>query len=161
MTIEERRQAVVAEALSWEGTPFHVASCAKGSGGGVDCAGLVMATFAALGMVVPEPLPNIDPRHASHNRRSLILEWLKGHPELCRDVSDQVTINERFGQKGILAGDVVCYRYGLCVHHCGIAISVVYTLQAVYPYGVTRFDMTGPLFRRQYQATFRALPLCL
>lgn len=157
MTTDQLRQAVVAEALSWEGTPFHVASCAKGSGGGIDCAGLVMATFATLGMVVPEPLPYVDPRHASHNTRSFILEWLEGHPELCRDVSGEVTIDDR---KGILAGDVVCYRYGLCVHHCGIAISEVYTMQAVYPYGVTRFDMTGPLFRKQYQATFRALPLC-
>jgi cell wall-associated NlpC family hydrolase len=160
MTIEQLRQAVVLEALSWEGTPFHVASSAKGPGGGVDCAGLVMATFSVLGMVVPEPLPYVDPQYASHNRRSLILAWLNGHPDLCRDVSAEVTLEE-FGQKGIQSGDVVCYRYGLCVHHCGIAISKVYTVQAVYPHGVTRFDMTGPLFRKQYQATFRALPLCL
>jgi cell wall-associated NlpC family hydrolase len=159
MTIDQLRQAIVTEALSWEGTPFHVASYSKGPGGGVDCAGLVMATFATLGMVVQEPLPYIDPQHASHNRRSLILEWLTGHPDLCRDVSGEVTL-DKFGQKGILVGDVVCYRYGLCVHHCGIAISQVYTMQAVYPYGVTRFDMTGALFRKQYQSTFRALPLC-
>jgi len=160
MTIEQLRQTIVAEALSWEGTPFHVASSAKGLGGGVDCGGLVMAVFASVNMVMPEPLPYIDPRHASHNKRSFILEWLERHPELCRDVSSEVTIDDRIGQKGILAGDVVCYRYGLCVHHCGIAISSVYTVQSVYPYGVTKFDMTGPIFRKQYQATFRALPLC-
>ena len=160
MTIDQLRQQIVTEALSWEGTPFHVGSHAKGPGGGVDCAGLVMAVFAAVNMVVMEPLPFIDPRHASHNKHSFILEWLDRHPELGRNVSNEVTFIDRIGQRGILAGDVVCYRYGLCVHHCGIAISEVYTMQAVHPYGVTRFDMTGQYFKAQYQATYRPVVLC-
>ncbi len=160
MTIDQRQSAIVAEALSWEGTPFHVGACVKGVTGGVDCAGLVMSIFAAMGMVNLEPLPFIDPRHACHNEKSLILEWLRKRTDLAKDVSELMVFDENVGQRGIEIGDVICYRHGLCVHHCGIAISSVYTMQAVYPYGVTRFDMTGPYFRKHYQAAFRPLLLC-
>lgn len=160
MTKEQLRQVIVTEALSWEGTPFRVGSRAKGPGGGVDCAGLAMAVFAAANLTIVEPFPFVDPQHASHNQHSFILEWLARHPELGRDVSSEVVFDEPFRPLGILAGDLVCYRYGLCVHHCGVAISPVCTIQAVYPGGVARFDMCSQYFRQQYHATYRPLPLC-
>jgi cell wall-associated NlpC family hydrolase len=160
MTIDERRRLIVAAALSWQGTPFRLASAAKGPGGGVDCAGLVMAVFAEVGMVMQERLPHVDPHHASHNKRSFIIDWLERHPEIVCNISSDVTFDECHGQRGILAGDVVCYRYGQCVHHCGIALDECWTIQSVYPYGVTTFDMTGPYFWRQYHATFRPILLC-
>ena len=51
MTILEsaQRQAVLAEAESWIGTPFHHQGQVKGRQGGVDCAMLLLEVFLAAG----------------------------------------------------------------------------------------------------------------
>jgi cell wall-associated NlpC family hydrolase len=45
----ELRAAIVAEAMSWLGTPYH--HRAKLKGVGVDCAQVVLAVYAAVGIV--------------------------------------------------------------------------------------------------------------
>jgi len=55
MTIAERI-AVIEEALSWDGTPFHDRACVKGKDGGVDCARFISAVFRnALGLDTTVP----------------------------------------------------------------------------------------------------------
>jgi len=54
MTLLTPREAVVAEALRWVGTPFHHAARMRGVG--VDCANLLIGVFNAVGLV-----PAIDP----------------------------------------------------------------------------------------------------
>lgn len=50
------RQAVVREALSWEGTPFHDRAAVKGKDGGVDCARLLSEVFrSAIGLETSVP----------------------------------------------------------------------------------------------------------
>lgn len=49
MTEGEGRAAVVAEALSWVGTPYH--HRAKLKGVGVDCAQFVLAVYANAGLI--------------------------------------------------------------------------------------------------------------
>src|SRR5690348_2124744 len=50
------RKAVVDEALSWEGTPFHQRASVKGKDGGVDCARFISAVHLnALGLETSVP----------------------------------------------------------------------------------------------------------
>lgn len=50
------RKAVVDEALSWEGTPFHNRASVKGKDGGVDCARFISAVHLnALGLKTAVP----------------------------------------------------------------------------------------------------------
>ncbi len=46
------RQSIVAEALSWAGTPYHHQARLKGVG--VDCVGLPIGVARALGLVPPD-----------------------------------------------------------------------------------------------------------
>ncbi len=55
----EERRAVVAEAMTWRGTPFHMNAMVKGPDGGVDCVRLVSRAFGDSG-VIPE-LAGVDP----------------------------------------------------------------------------------------------------
>ena len=57
----EARQAVVAEALSWQGTPFAMNQMVKGSG--VDCLRLVWRCFCDAG-VIPDPGGDPWPKHS-------------------------------------------------------------------------------------------------
>jgi cell wall-associated NlpC family hydrolase len=55
---QEQRQKVVAEAMTWRGTPWRHAADVKGRNGGVDCGMLLIRSFKDSG-VCPELL---DPR---------------------------------------------------------------------------------------------------
>lgn len=48
---DPRRQAVVAEALTWLRTPWHHEGTIKGAG--VDCGQFLIAVFAAVGLIAP------------------------------------------------------------------------------------------------------------
>lgn len=53
---EIQRQAVIKEALEWEGTPFHERAAVKGKDGGVDCARLLSEVFRnAVGLKTSVP----------------------------------------------------------------------------------------------------------
>lgn len=52
------RADVVAEALSWEATPYHAAGRLKGIG--TDCAVLPLLTYIAVGI-----LPDVAPEYSS------------------------------------------------------------------------------------------------
>lgn len=49
MITEEQRQAVIVEARSWLGTPYHTRANLKGVG--VDCAWLLIEVYAAAGVI--------------------------------------------------------------------------------------------------------------
>ncbi len=97
------RAAVVAEARSWIGTPYHHAADIKGHG--VDCAMLLVRVYCDLGLVEP-----FDPRpytrdwflHRSEERYLRLL--LKLSREV-REPSD---------------GDIVLCRIGRCFAHAGV-----------------------------------------
>jgi cell wall-associated NlpC family hydrolase len=61
MTESEQRAAVVAEAISWASTPFHMNGTIKGPRGGVDCGRYPALVYRACGLTVPD-LPAHWPR---------------------------------------------------------------------------------------------------
>lgn len=50
------RKAIVEEALSWTGTPFHPEGRVKGPHGGCDCATFIQEVFIAAGVIQREAL---------------------------------------------------------------------------------------------------------
>jgi len=71
MTPEEQRTAVVREALTWVGTPFHERAAVKGAG--VDCARFISAVFKnALG--IDMPVPDVSLQYNLHHDREIYLE---------------------------------------------------------------------------------------
>ena len=98
-----QRAAVVAEARSWIGTPYH--NCADIKGVGVDCGMLLVRVFVDTALVAPfDPRPYPTDRHL-HRGEERYLGFLS---ELCAPV------------EAPLAGDIMVLRYGRCYSHGGV-----------------------------------------
>jgi NlpC/P60 family putative phage cell wall peptidase len=99
---------IVAEALSWCGTPFHAGAAVKGAG--CDCYGLVVGVWAALTGRQPQPLPC-----AYQPERTAL-----------RRVQDQMFVHlSGIAERGALwstaPGDILLFAPdGGTVVHCGI-----------------------------------------
>lgn len=103
LTSDLQRAAVVAEARSWIGTPYH--NCADIKGVGVDCGMLLVRVFVDTGLCPPfdpRPYPIDWHLHRSDER------YLGFVFERCCEVA------------GPLAGDVMVLRYGRSYSHGGI-----------------------------------------
>lgn len=103
------RAAIVAEALTWLGTPYHHHARVKGAG--VDCAQILLAVYAdALGLA-----PSLDPgayptQWHLHRSEELYLHWL-----------------QRAGARQVQApalGDVALFRFGRTWSHSAIVIGL-------------------------------------
>ncbi len=104
----EGRAAVVAEAMTWLGTPHH--HRAKKKGVGVDCAQFPLAVYAAVGLV--EDFDTGDyPR-----------DW-----HIHKDEERYVPIVERFAREIAVAevkpGDLLVYKIGRVFSHGAICLA--------------------------------------
>lgn len=103
------RAALLAEAESWVGTPFHHMADVKGQG--VDCGMLVLRVFQAVGLlppaVDPRPYPVAWCLHRAEDRFTPIL---RAHCVLIDAATPA-------------PGDVACFRVGRAVYgHIAIAL---------------------------------------
>lgn len=74
LPVSEQRAAVAQEAMAWLGTPYHHHARIKGVG--VDCAQILIAIYAGLGLA-----PEIDPGHYAHDwhlhqREEVYIDWV-------------------------------------------------------------------------------------
>lgn len=101
------RQAVLAAACTWLGTPYR--HRARLQGVGVDCAQLLVAVYSAAGLVPAVDLGDYPIDWHLHQDEERFLGWL--HELGARRVPD--------GQPA-QAGDVAVFRFGRCFSHGGI-----------------------------------------
>ena len=114
------RAAVVAEARSWIGTPYHHAADVKGAG--VDCAMLLVRVYADLGFVEPfDPRP-YPPDWMLHRSEERYLGFLLARAG-------------RVERPGL--GDVMLFRVGRCFAHGGI-VSALNPLRIVHAFATVR-----------------------
>jgi cell wall-associated NlpC family hydrolase len=122
------RAAIVAEAISWEGTPYH--SHARIKGAGVDCAQLPAAVYSAAGC-----MPIVHPVYSE--------QWM-----MHRD--DEIYLSEirRFAREiaieAIQPGDLVVWKFGRTYSHSAIVIDPPLVIHAVLKgRAVIRADIDG------------------
>lgn len=72
-----RRQAVLAEARTWVGTPYVHQASAKGAG--CDCLGLVRGVWRALYGAEPETMPAYNPSWAELHGEETLLDAARRH----------------------------------------------------------------------------------
>ena len=97
------RAAIVAEARSWIGTPYHHMADVKGVG--CDCAMLLVRVYVDLKLVEPfDPRPYTRDWHL-HRGEERYLGFLLAR---AREVAAP------------LPGDVILFKYGRCFSHGGI-----------------------------------------
>lgn len=115
----EQRQAVVEEAMTWVGTPYHHLGDVKGAG--VDCAMILIRVYVGLGFA-----PAFDPRPYPaqwyfHHDEERYLGWIKKY-------CDPIDIAH--------PGDIAVYKFGRCVAHGAIILSDDLMVHAYAPAGV-------------------------
>lgn len=119
MTEAEQRAAVVAEARTWLGTPYHHAAGVKRAG--VDCAFLLIRVYAAVGLIEtfdPRPYPADWHLHRDQER---YLGWVH---QYARPVPAP------------LPGDIVLFKFGRCVSHGAIVVDWPTVIHAYRSEGV-------------------------
>lgn len=99
------RAAVVAEAISWLGTPWHHGAAVRGAG--IDCARLLKAVYVGAGVVTDFPLDSYP------------ADWM-----LHRDEERFLGIVAQYCERifAPLPGDLALWRYFRCYSHGGIVI---------------------------------------
>lgn len=128
MTEAETRAAIVAEALTWEGTPYHNRARIKGVG--VDCAQFPAAVYEAVGLV-PHLDPEYSPQWYLHRDEELYLQWVKPH---AREI----------GRDELGPGDFAIWKYGRTYSHGAIVIEPPVVIHAnLIAEAVVRSDMDG------------------
>lgn len=129
MTIQEQRQAVLAEARRWLGTPYHHRGRIRGVG--VDCAMLPAEVYAACGLIPKVAIAYYPPDWHLHRggERYLGHVLANAHPVLRP-----------------MPGDLCLWRFGRCLAHGAIVVSWPVVIHAVAGLAVLEEDAsTRPL----------------
>lgn len=135
----EVRAAIVAEAMSWMGTPFHHAARVKGAG--VDCAQLLIAVYAGAGLIEAFPVPHYPSDWAVHRDEPRFLQTML---EYCRPVDPPSP------------GDLALFQYGRTPSHGGIWLPGNRLLHAWIDEGrVTISDLPGSPLEARLHGYFR------
>jgi NlpC/P60 family putative phage cell wall peptidase len=136
--------AIVAEARSWLGTPYHHMADIKGVG--VDCGMILVRVYCGLGLVDEfDPRPYTRDWHL-HRSEEIYLQTV----ERCADEIDREDLD---------LGDIVVFRVGRCYSHGGIVVDLS-PLRIVHPYMVQRLvvedeiDSVPELYRAMNTARF-------
>jgi cell wall-associated NlpC family hydrolase len=80
------REAVVAEARTWLGTPYHLNQCVRGAG--VDCARFIHAVLHACGLMPAEFIERFGTDWASHTSEEVYkFRMLRHAPEILEGIS--------------------------------------------------------------------------
>ena len=124
-----KRDEIIAEALTWLGTPYQHAQMVKGAG--VDCGMILVGIFSAVGLIPPEfrPKPYAPDWHM-HRSEEKYLDQIKGFAH---------EIERNQAQRG----DVVVFKFGRTFSHGAVIIDASLVLHAALKDGkVTLADMS-------------------
>lgn len=140
MTEAEGRAAVVAEALTWRGTPYHPHARIKGVG--VDCAQIVAAVYFNVGLIPAYETPAYSQQwHLHRDGERYIMEVLKFAAEVPLDHARPA--------------DVILFKYGRAFSHGGILVEPNRIVHAVRRDGlvlVGELDRDADLMAREKRA---------
>jgi cell wall-associated NlpC family hydrolase len=115
-----QRAAVITEARSWVGTPYH--NCADIKGAGVDCGMLLVRVFVDTGLCLPfEPRPYAADWHL-HRSEERYLGFVF-------DRAAEIEVPQ--------PGDLMLLRFGRCYSHGGI-VTKAKPLTIVHAYASAR-----------------------
>lgn len=131
------RARIVAEALTWIGTPYADLQGLKGPGGGVDCVYLLLGVAQAVGALpATYPRPVYSSQAHLHTDREHYREALEavGCQEIPWDARQP--------------GDIVLFRFGRVASHAAILVTPSEIVHAHSRRGVLRHPVPGSWWAR-------------
>lgn len=151
-TVEARRAALVAEALSWTGTPYVSNGRVKGKQGGVDCLMFLVGAFENAAEIPHLEIPHYPPDWHLHQTKELFLDGMDGTPGL-RHWCDEV-------ERAPLPGDILMVKFGHCYSHGAIVVKwpIVVHAYCRRPVGRDDAERTSVLSRIHESIPLRGQP---
>lgn len=132
-TEKRQREAIVKEALSWLGTPYHHMGRVKGAG--VDCGMFILGVFENCNLLPKTKVDYYPHDWHLHRDKQQYLGWLGKYTK-------RVSAPQ--------PGDIVAYQYGRCISHGAIVIQWPQVIHAYIDLGVVLADAAkGELTERQ------------
>lgn len=117
LPISEQRALVVAEAMTWLRTPYHHAARVKGAG--VDCAQILIAVYAGVGLIDDFQPADYPPDWMLHRSEERYLSYVTQY------APRQVERPE--------PGDIAIWRFGRCFSHGAIVVDYPLIIHAYQP----------------------------
>jgi cell wall-associated NlpC family hydrolase len=128
----EQRAAVVSQARSWIGTPYH--NCADVKGAGVDCGMLLVRVFVDTGLCPPfDPRPYPADWHLHRSEERYLGFVFDRACEISTGVAAAGAAAASPTRRPIGPGDVMVLRFGRCHSHGGIVTNAT-PLRIVHAY---------------------------
>jgi len=121
----DARQAIIAEAETWIGTPYHHAAAVKGAG--VDCARILIEVYSAACGITKPDVGYYPADWMLHRSEERYLGWIE---QYC----DRVAVPRM--------GDIVLFKFGRCFSHSGIVVAWPNIIHAQRGEGVCYADAT-------------------
>lgn len=103
----EIREAILEEAKSWLGTPFHDDARIKGVG--VDCAQFVAACYLASGAVDHFEIPHYTSQWFLHNDEEKLRDFV-------------LRFGKQIDEEAVKPGDLVLFKIGRAFGHAAIIV---------------------------------------
>ena len=122
---QRERENLLAEALTWLGTPYHHAGRVKA--GGTDCGMLILQAFINAGLIEDTEVEYYPMDWHLHRSAERYLGWVTRY---CKKVERSVP----------LSGDIVVYRYGRCISHGALVVDWPQIIHAYLGLGVVLAD---------------------
>ena len=105
MNVQQQREAVAAEAMSWLATPYHHEGKLKGVG--VDCAQILIEVYSACGLIKKFDTGHYPPDWHMHRSVERYLGWVQQYAH-------------RVETPGL--GDMAMWKFGRCFAHGSIFV---------------------------------------
>ncbi len=142
MTTEsEQRDAVIAEARTWIGTPHHNGARIKGVG--VDCGQFPLATYEAVGLI-----PHVEPaRYSAQFALNKDREW---YLETCQQYGKELP-EGKLPQRG----DFVIFKVGRVFSHGAIVVNWPHIIHSLSGVGVITDKADSSWFTHMKDGTLR------
>ncbi len=141
-----RQAELLTEAQSWLATPF--VHRAKVKGAGADCVTLTAEIMVACRAIDSYAFPRYSLDWAKHQSHSLVLEWLEASERFVRLPDDESPV----------PGDVGCYKYGKCVHHCSVVLAPPVLIHTILHREVDLGRLDDSSLADRLQCYYRPLP---
>lgn len=127
---QAQREAVLAEARTWIGTPYHHQGRIKKVG--VDCATILLEVFSRCGLA-ENAFPEYSPTWHLHRGEEVYLCWMARYTR-------EITEAE------LQPGDIVVFKWGRCFSHGSIYIGNGEVLHSYIGIGCIISNMSEGLF---------------
>lgn len=132
-TEQTQREAAVAEAHTWLGTPYHHQGRIKGAG--VDCATILLEVYSKIGMA-KNAWPEYAPEWHFHRSEELYLGWI-------------VKYTHEIDAQDMKPGDIIVWKFARCYSHGTIYIGNDEVIHSYVGMGCIKSKLDESMFQNR------------